>query len=469
MGVVSRNGELHLLSFIHWQLSSLSAPPSPYILISQPPALAFFSLVRLFSFSFLFVWCLAFRWLSLLSACNFDFRLYLAVFSDLHLWSLTVWCFLGRLLSLCDRLRTRLWWTRNDILWRSFAPWLHCSISNHSCSWFDDDAFYVWRLCFGSTHAHLYIYSYTLTWCHRNGESCLLAACPIWLPTLRCPLFRQKASLDFHWCLEIKTSSPLMRSGNSFPNIRFSACERFSLIDPLSLGSVFLANGGLSLVSWSIPGEHFPWERWSSIGIFISLIDFARALIWQFHWMSVPGEHFSCKRPQCALLCELFCSWWTTAVGSVEVLTVSRFVARFPVSRFAVFGLSLRSSTFGLLLREARVLLGAKEWGAQYLSSRLDLRPLASRLGLRSFASRLGLRPLVCLWQIFGRVSLPPSYLESIGWMWSTIVNLAFEVFGRSCEKSGFLYALVSNGDTKCASCVRWGVKELYLLCNTLL
>ena len=53
--------------------------------------------------------------------------------------------------------------------------------------------------------------------------------------------------------------------------------------------------------------------------------------------------------------------------------------------------------------------------------------------------------------------------------MLSTIVNLAFEVFGRSCEKSGFLYALVSNGDTKCASCVRWGVKELCLLYNTLL
>ncbi len=48
------------------------------------------------------------------------------------------------------------------------------------------------------------------------------------------------------------------------------------------------------------------------------------------------------------------------------------------------------------------VQLGAKEWGALSLSSRLGLRglglrPLASRLGLQPLDSRLGLRPLYIL------------------------------------------------------------------------
>jgi hypothetical protein len=42
----------------------------------------------------------------------------------------------------------------------------------------------------------------------------------------------------------------------------------------------------------SVPGGNFTCERWSPIGTFISSIDFARAMIWWFHLMSVPGEHF---------------------------------------------------------------------------------------------------------------------------------------------------------------------------------
>jgi hypothetical protein len=55
------------------------------------------------------------------------------------------------------------------------------------------------------------------------------------------------------------------------------------------------------------------------------------------------------------------------------------------------------------------LLLGAKEWGAPPLSSRLGLRLLASRLGLMPLVSRLGLRPLasrLCLGPLASRLGL---------------------------------------------------------------
>jgi hypothetical protein len=115
------------------------------------------------------------------------------------------------------------------------------------------------------------------------------------------------------------------------------------------------------------------------------------------------------------------------------------------------------------------VQLGAKEWGALSLYLRLGLRglglrPLALWLGLRSVSSRFGLWSLAS--RLFGLSFRDSVFGLSLRGSVPGLV-LRASVFCPLVSRLGLLLQVVSNGDSKCASCVRWGVKELHLCYNS--